>query len=221
LFSSLVYRHLQVRNMRFEIDLVALRTVLDSLQPVPARSLAAVTPPDVAVVLSESFIDPRILNGMSAVPDLIPSMRALLDGGHGGSMQVPAYGGGTVRTEFEVLTGMPADAFPAAVFPYVDIERAVFPSVPRLLKRKGYATVAVHGNSGAFWNRIETYASMGFDRFLTSRDFARRGVRREGMWYSDSGMTDIVLEELDASQGPTFVLAVSMQNHGPYTTAPE
>ncbi|WP_374013083.1 sulfatase-like hydrolase/transferase [Pseudoxanthomonas koreensis] len=222
LFSSLAYRHLQVRNMRFEVNAAALQRTLDHLGPPPAgRPLAAGDLPDVVVVLSESFIDPRILAGMPATPDLVPAARALLEAGHGGTMAVPAYGGGTVRTEFEILTGMPADAFPSAVFPYVDIERAVFPSVPRLLKRKGYATVAVHGNSGAFWNRNETYASMGFDRFLTSRDFARRGVRREGMWYSDSGMTDIVLEELDASQGPTFVLAVSMQNHGPYTTAPE
>lgn len=222
LFSSLVYRHLQVRNMRFEVNAAALRRTLDHLGPPPAgRPLAAADPPDVVVVLSESFIDPRIVAGMAGTADVIPAMRALLEAGHGGTMSVPAYGGGTVRTEFEILTGMPADAFPGAVFPYVDIERAVFPSVPRLLKRKGYATVAIHGNSGAFWNRNETYASMGFDRFVTGRDFARRGVRREGAWYSDSGMTDIVLEELDARDGPTFVLAVSIQNHGPYHGPPQ
>ncbi len=221
LFSSLVYRHLQVRNMRFEVNAAALHRVLEQVDPPPGRPLAAGTPPDVVVVLSESFIDPRILVGMTGTAEVIPAMRALLEAGHGGTMSVPAYGGGTVRTEFEILTGMPADAFPAAVFPYVDIERAVFPSVPRLLKRKGYSAVAIHGNSGAFWNRNETYASMGFDRFVTGRDFARRGVRREGAWYSDSGMTDIVLEELAARETPSFVMAVSIQNHGPYHTPPE
>ncbi|MBB6063638.1 sulfatase-like hydrolase/transferase [Pseudoxanthomonas broegbernensis] len=221
LFSSLVYKHLQARNMRFEIDGDALRDVLAGLEPAPARPLAASAPPDVVIVLSESFMDPRILNGLSATQDTIPATRALIGAGHGGTMTVPTYGGGTVRTEFEVLTGMPAEAFPDAFYPYVDLDRTVLPSLPGLLRRQGYATVAVHGNSGAFWNRSDTYASMGFDRFVTGREFARRGMKREGTWYSDSAMTDIVLQELAEHGGPTFVMAVSIQNHGPYTTLPK
>lgn len=215
--SSMVYRHLRTSNMQFEVDRKALRTALDLL-PAGAAAAPAVdgTMPDIVVVLSESFIDPQILQGMASVDDAIPRVRERIDAGKGGMMEVPTYGGGTVRTEFETLTGMPADAFPEAYFPYVDLVRRALPGLPLWLRGQGYETIAIHGNAGSFWNRTNTYLSMGIDRFLTSRVFRERGLPRDGMWYADSGMTDLILEQLDAADKPVFVMAVSMENHGPY-----
>lgn len=214
--ANMVYVHGVQRHQRFEVDANALRTTLRKLGTAPPPATAEETPPDVVLVLSESFMDPRIMKGMDEVPDLIPSVRAQLDGGNGGELQVPTFGGGTVRTEFEVLTGMPVDAFPTAYYPYVDLNPSTLPGLASVLKRDGYATVAIHGNSGAFWNRTNTYEAMGIDRFITQRDFVRMGARQDGNWWQDSAMTDIVLGELGRASSPTLIVAISIENHGPY-----
>ena len=44
-------------------------------------------------------------------------------------------------------------------------------SLPSYLKSLGYRCDAVHPSSGNNWNRIATYQSMKFDRFITIEDF--------------------------------------------------
>lgn len=236
LMSSLVYKHLETSNTVFTVDEEALRKALAATSAVPAAdaapgvggwdgtaagpasaaaTAAATGDPDIVVILSESFMDPRVLNDMGAVADVIPGVRSQLERGRGGMMTVPTYGGGTVRTEFEVLTGMPVQAFPSVMYPYVDLTRKHFPGLASVLRERGYSTAAVHGNSGAFWNRTNTYATMGIDRFVTSSDF-RGKAAIDGGWYSDRSMTDFIFQELDRGQAPAFVFAVSIENHGPY-----
>ena len=171
--------------------------------------------PEAYVPRSDTYIEKE-----SQINEAIDRMRhsatrALLERGAGGPMRVPTYGGGTVRTEFEVLTGMPVSAFPSVMYPYVDMARPRMPGLPALLRDLGYATVAVHGNSGAFWNRTDTFRAMGIQRFLTEKAFRGQGVR-DGVWYSDASMTDLVLQELEAADAPLFVAAISIENHGPY-----
>lgn len=222
LMSSLLYKHLERTNAKHELDEDALRAVLEATSDergaVKAVCEDGGAQPDIVMILSESFMDPRVLAGMDEVQEVIPTARALLQRGSGGAMHAPAYGGGTVRTEFEALTGMPIGAFPLAPIPYVDITTRTMPGLPRVLRDRGYTTVALHGNSGAFWNRTDTYRAMGFDRFLTGHQFREAGGIRDGVWYSDASMTDLILRELEQAEQPVFIMAVSIENHGPYTT---
>lgn len=226
LVGSLAYSRLQAADMTFDVDTDAIKR---SIALLPRRPHGDPDPPAVAdpdmrphvvVVLSESFMDPRVLSGMGELTDVIPETRRLIDAGAGGEMRVPTYGGGTVRTEFEVLTGMPVSAFPAAYYPYVNLSRKSIPGLASVLAGLGYRSVAIHGNSGTFWNRTNTYKAMGIEKFITSREFRERG-KRDGSWYSDSSMTNFILEEIEASRSPVFVAAISIENHGPYNTAPE
>jgi phosphoglycerol transferase MdoB-like AlkP superfamily enzyme len=217
LFSTLVFKYLQKSNMHFTVDAVALNEAVALLpSKLEPQAPAAGQRPDVIVILSESFMDPRIIAEMGSVRDPIPATRRYLESGQGGALRVPTYGGGTVRTEFEVLTGMPVAAFPEVSFPYVDLDVKPLPSLPGYLKGLGYDTLAIHGNSGSFWERTKTYAAMGINRFLDSRDFREKHRPKDGMWFSDQGMTDSIIEELEDATVPTFVMAVSMENHGPY-----
>jgi len=220
LTTSLVYYHNQQRHLAFTVDAAALHKAMALLPPqgpaMPATQGVAGERPDIVIVLSESFMDPRVVRGMDGVPDLIPEVRSQLAAGDGGRMRVPAFGGGTVRTEFEVLTGMPVHAFPEVRYPYVEMRLDHIPGIVDVLEKAGYASVAVHGNSGGVWNRLGTYKAMGMDRFITKQEFLQRGAIADGKWLSDRSMTDIVLQELDRAGKPTFALAISMENHGPY-----
>ncbi len=226
LVSSLVYYNGQQRHRRLEVDDAALRGVLARLQENEATrasvdARAAAVQPDVVIVLSESFMDPRVLKGMQALPDVIPNMRAALQARHGGMMQAPTFGGGTVRTEFEVLTGMPVEAFQDVHYPYVDLNVSSMPGVVGDLKKRGYASFALHGNAGSFWNRTSTYKAMGIDRFITQRDMMKAGAVRDGGWVADRSMTDILLAELGRATQPTVAVAISIEAHGPYDSQPE
>lgn len=214
--SDLVYEHVRGAKVVHTIDQQALGWLLDHA---PAQAPFPALPPgkpDVVIVLSESFFDPRVLKGMQAVPDTIPNVRAAIGEGHGGYMRVPTFGGGTIRTEFEILTGMPMRAFPDAQFPYTSLVRDRIPGIVRLLKSDGYRAIAVHGNAGSFWNRNNAFKAIGFDRFITEREFPKH-AERNGKWISDKTMTDVVTGELERASGPTLVFAISMETHGPYT----
>ena len=215
LMSNLVYTH--NKNMRTfdEVDAAEVRKLLTTVPVQTEEKSADAIKPDVVVVLSESLFDPKIMKGMGPLPETIPNVRTAIAEGHGGNMKVPTFGGGTIRTEFEVLTGMPMDAFPNAEFPYVTLVRDRIPGLVSELKKHGYRAVAVHGNSGSFWNRQNAYKAIGFDRFITEREFPRDAARN-GRWISDAVMTDLVLDQLKRESDPTLVVALSIETHGPY-----
>jgi len=218
LMSNLVYTHNKDMQATQIVDVAAVRQLMHAVPVRTQPADAGATRPDVVVVLSESLFDPRIMKGTDGLPDTLPNVRAAIASGHGGEMKVPTFGGGTIRTEFEVLTGMPMQAFPNAEFPYVTLVRDHIPGLVSELKQHGYRAVAVHGNAGTFWNRQNAYKAIGFDRFITEREFPRNAARN-GRWISDAVMTDLVLDELHRARQPTLVLALSMENHGPYTDA--
>jgi phosphoglycerol transferase MdoB-like AlkP superfamily enzyme len=215
LMSYLVYTH--NKNMRtFQtVDAAAVRSLLAKVPVTTTPVDPGAVHPDVVVILSESLFDPTIMKGMADLPVTIPNVRASIAGGHGGYMKVPTFGGGTIRTEFEVLTGMPMEAFPNAQFPYVTLVRNRIPGMVGQLRKHGYRTIAVHGNDGSFWNRTNAYKSIGFDRFITKREFPKNAPRN-GRWISDAAMTDVILDQLERATGPTFVLGLSIESHGPY-----
>jgi phosphoglycerol transferase MdoB-like AlkP superfamily enzyme len=216
LMSYLVYTH--NKNMRtFQtVDAAAVRSLLAKVPVATKPAAPDAARPDVVVILSESLFDSTIMKGMAGLPETIPNVRASIAQGHGGYMKVPTFGGGTIRTEFEVMTGMPMDAFPNAPFPYVTLVRNHIPGLVSELKKHGYRAIAVHGNDGSFWNRQNAYKAIGFDRFITKREFPRDAAHN-GRWISDAVMTDIIIDQLGRATGPTFVLGLSMESHGPYT----
>jgi phosphoglycerol transferase MdoB-like AlkP superfamily enzyme len=216
LMSSLVYSHIQNKRTLDTLNEVALERLLSTVPPQPAPADTG-PKPDIVVILSESLFDPRRMQGMAELPDTVPNVRAAIASGYGGAMKVPAYGGGTVRTEFEVLTGMPMEAFPEAQFPYVTLVRERIPSLVSQVEKSGYTTLAIHGNAGSFWNRRNAYHAMGVDRFITKDEFPA-GARHDGLWISDAVMTDLILDALGHRDGPApkFVIALSIEAHGPY-----
>lgn len=177
-------------------------------RPLPAEL------PDIVIVQSEAFFDPGLVNGLDA-DAYMPNFKALAATGIAGRMGVRAYGGGTIRTEFEVLTGYPMSAFPAVAYPYYGLAAEWMPSVPRRLAAWGYTTAFLHPFRADFWNRKQVIPQLGFDEIQYEDAFAT--ARRAGRFVSDQALFDHVLAYLDENQDtPQFVMAITMQNHGPW-----
>jgi phosphoglycerol transferase MdoB-like AlkP superfamily enzyme len=227
LLTSIEYSNLDYGSaLDVPIDQDAIKAFLD--MPLSNAGAAGVDSPgaaagdqkpDIVIIQSESFFDPAILKDIDNTEALLPNLHRALRQAVGGTMKVPTFGGGTLRTEFEVLTGIPMDAYPKIDFPYLQISTKSIPSLVGVLHADGYKAYAVHGNSGSFWNRGKAFKEMGFDRFLTKSDFPAN-AKQDGWFLSDQAMTDQIIGLVEKATSPTMIFAVSIEGHGPYENVP-
>ena len=173
--------------------------------------------PDIVVLQSESFFDAARLRGLEPA-QVLPQFRRLAARSRHGDLWVPTFGGGTIRTEFEVLTGLAMRYFPDVQYPYFRLTTRSLESLASVLGARGYRTIAVHPNVRAFWNRASALASMGFDAFQDVASFP--DAARVGYYTSDDALVEHLLRELDRAEQPLFLFAISMENHGPYVGYP-
>ena len=222
LVSSLMMFHLHQGHARKKPDTAAAQQLIqrsdvalrERLQG-PARTGEE---PDIVVIQSESFFDPSIMKGYEQV-DLTPNLHRLAAQGESGSLHVPTYGGGTIRTEFEVLTGLSLRYFDDLQFPYLQMNHKVVPSMVRVLRSHGYETIALHGNDPGFWNRNTAFRAIGFDRFVSRASFPAKAAM-DGQYMADSAMTDEIMAQLKNAGPPQFLFAISIEAHGPYDVPP-
>ncbi|MGA8277900.1 MAG: LTA synthase family protein [Rhodanobacteraceae bacterium] len=178
--------------------------------------------PDIIVLQSESLFDPARLRD---VPEgrWLRNFHQLANSATSGNMHVPTFGGGTIRTEFEVLTGAPLASLGGIQYPWLELNRNRLPGLVQVLDAHGYHSIAIHPNSAAFWNRARAFPALGFDRFIDNSTFSPDSV--VGLFIGDAALTDRVLAELDgdganSSAAPKFLFAISMENHGPFDWRP-
>ena len=182
-----------------------------------AEQQFAQTKPTVIAVMNETFSDMSVFEDIKAAGYDGPQYLkyGLADSLQQGALDVSVRGGGTCNSEFEFLTGISMGFVPANVFPYQTYSLGRVDSLARQFKGLGYHTVALHPNLGTNWNRNMAYRELGFDRFLDIDSFPKdapalhAGVR-------DSVTYDKVIDLVEKSDGPQFILDVTMQNHGGY-----
>ncbi|MDR3121967.1 MAG: LTA synthase family protein [Clostridiales bacterium] len=183
--------------------------------------------PDVIFWMSEAFWDVTQIPSLSFPEDTDPvaNFHRLERESLSGDFYPSVYGGGTDMTEFNVLTGHAAANFNTDVSSaYKFLIRRDTDSIVRSFARAGYSTLALHPGYAWFYNRVNVYPWLGFERFISIDDFdAARDV--SGNYVSDQATTDKLLaayeEYTRADTGvdvgkPFFNYTVSIQNHGPY-----
>lgn len=208
------------RDLKFDLpepDPVQARALVDRYPPAATAATSTGESPDIIVVQSESFFDAARLRGLEPA-QVLPEFRRLAAMSRHGDLWVPTYGGGTIRTEFEVLTGLAMRYFPGVQYPYFRLTARPMESLARVLGARGYDAIAVHPHLRDFWNRASALANLGFDAFLGIEDFD--GAPRVGYYVADDALIDHLLAQLDRARQPLFLFAISMENHGPYDAYP-
>ncbi|WP_426350176.1 LTA synthase family protein [Alloiococcus sp. CFN-8] len=166
--------------------------------------------PNVVVIMSETFWDPGVLQGVEYSEDLTENFRKNI----AGEIIVPVFGGGTANSEFEALTGLSTYDMAEGIIAYnIYVNRATH-SIAEIFKENGYKTTAIHPNTEDFYNRDNAYLYMGFDEFIDIKGF--KDAERKGNQVSDNALTDKILSELKSSEEPQFIFAVTIQNHDSY-----
>lgn len=171
---------------------------------------------DVIMIQLESFFDPLLLEGISYNIDPISTFREMSDKYTSGISKVPTFGGGTVKSEFEFLTGMSIDCFSPGEIPYNTILRKqAVESMPSILKKYGLKAHALHNFEGTFYGRDEVYKNLGFDTF-TPIEYMSGFAGTPLGWPKDEGLLDYIDAALNSTTENDFIYVVTAQGHGGY-----
>jgi hypothetical protein len=192
------------------VPVAPVRTWLDGAVAAPANGHC----PDLVMVQSESFFDVRRLYA-GVRPELLRHFDALRNQSlvHG-LLSVPAWGANTMRTEFAVLSGIGEDVLGVHRFnPYRRYARSGIRALPHRLRALGYRTVCIHPHPAGFFERDRVFPGLGFDQFIDIDDFPDQA--HAGPYVADSAVTRKIAALLDGAERPTFVFAITMENHGP------
>ncbi|KWX75180.1 sulfatase [Paenibacillus riograndensis] len=93
----------------------------------------------------------------------------------------------------------------------------VLPSLPRLLRDKGYEAYTFHVNKVGFWNRNELYPALGFNGYYEKGDFKNDHFNAFGA--SDEQLYITAVEKLAALQSkgtPFYAQLVTASSHHPF-----
>lgn len=102
------------------------------------------------------FFDPYKLKNITFNKDPMPNIKRLIKQNSSGSLKVPTYGGGTIKTEFEVITGMPISNLKAGTLPNNDIlKKQPIESIAYVLDDKNYNTSVVHNFFESFYTDMK------------------------------------------------------------------
>ncbi|HDX9613202.1 TPA: LTA synthase family protein [Bacillus toyonensis] len=172
--------------------------------------------PNIIFFMSEAFWDPTKLVNLSFSEDPLANLHHYIENFPGGQTIAPVFGGSTANTEFEALTSYSMSFLKPGSVPY---QQAVagqkeIPSIASELKNHGYYTNAIHAYGRSFYKRDDVYNVFGFDNF--NAEDTMKNVEVDGDYISDISISKEIIEELNKRKQPTFIHAVTMQNHFPF-----
>ncbi len=175
--------------------------------------------PNLIVVMNESLADLSVLGELETDEEYLPYLQSLTEDTIYGNLYVSAYGGNTVFSEFEFLTGNSMAFLPGGTIPYIQyIDQEQTPSLAWTLKQQEvpYEAIAIHPFGKAGYNRSVVYKSFGFDDFITEEDFEDCTIYRKYITDEDDYKKVFEIFEAKEEGQPLFVFNITMQNHGGY-----
>jgi phosphoglycerol transferase MdoB-like AlkP superfamily enzyme len=177
------------------------------------RPSTANSPGIVVAIQCESFVD---LPARGVVAPPLPAWEALKrEAVSWGRCGVPAEGAYTMRSEFGFLTGLPSATLGLDAFdPFLTARAYAADALPRRFAEAGWRTIFMHPYDRRFFDRHEIMPALGFERFVDGDDFS--AAERFGPYVSDMAVADAIIAEIEAATEPTFLFAVTIENHGPW-----
>ncbi|MEY8385733.1 LTA synthase family protein [Oscillospiraceae bacterium 38-13] len=173
----------------------------------------------VIMVMNEAFSDITDAPAFAYTEenDPLPNLHALREDPHAlsGRVVVPGFAGGTANTEFDVLTGMQANALSASTTSAMRVVNRNLDSLFRVFGNDGYATSFFHPGDNWFYNRENVYRWLGAEeaRFIGTME----NPEYKGRWVTDDYAAALIEEAFAAAEAPVFHFTTTIQNHMSYT----
>ena len=178
--------------------------------------------PNIVEIMSESFADFRAFSdklselGYTNLDPYYAGLDKAASMGTEGTLIVPTYASYTVRTEFELLFGLPVKSLNDPNMPQRMMLERQQPTVPAYYKSWGYSTAYVHPFQSSFYSRKRIYGQFNFDQMIFEDDFTVP-VTTYGEYIDDNVVYNQIESLIASTDEPLYVHATTMQNHQPYS----
>lgn len=167
--------------------------------------------PDIILILNETFYDMRDLIDIKTDVPVMPFIDGLKNTGR---VVVAGTGGGTNKSEYELLTSNSLQLMPAITpFNYLNFDNAN--SIVNYAKKMGYATWGAHCAEALNYERGIVYPKLGFDSVLFREEFGEIEKYGERPYATDEFCYKKMLEDYEnMGDGPRLQYLLTIQNHG-------
>jgi len=192
---------------------------------------AANTRRNVHLIVLESFLDPRLFQGLAFDRSPVHPDFEKLFGKQLGLSRSPVFGGATAQAEFEVLCGVPAFEKVSSV-EFNAFNGAAAHCLPDWLQQMGYRSVASNAYKPNFFNAQPGYQGSGFGEVYFPREYS--GSQTTYLSVAAAGSEDylfdgdlflqnlgMVREHLQKKQDtPLFNYMMTIYGHTPHLLDP-
>lgn len=176
---------------------------------------------NVVVLLSETFSDPQRLNGVEYDKELMPNIKSYEkdDDKIVTDLLVNPYGGTSVNSEFEVLTGASLSFLNVGYIGYTqyynDNLKGKNQSLINEFNNNGYETMYLTPWGETSYRSKYVYSILGADKTIYGKDLKGK---IKGTYYSDESLMNDIYDQLKTTSKDNykFIMAASGQNHFPY-----
>ena len=193
------------------------KKLLDAPETVIPHRSPRQLPKKIVLYFLESFLD------LSATPiHWKKSPFSALERDSGGHLKKgraysAVYGGQSLHSHFEALTGISMALLPLGTVPSFDLAGLEIPSVAWDLGSRGYRTTFLAASDPYLWNAEESYRNLGFQNRVFRADYS--SPQFFGRWLSDSTVVDEAIKRLaqtEVKDQPQFIAIAAEGSHGPW-----
>lgn len=171
--------------------------------------------PNIIILMNESWWDtdkiPSEQISFSSDPMLPYKSLANREGVSLGYVSSNVYGGGSVSSEAEFLTGLNTKYFTTSSGIYNTISDKSIPTIVDYFNALDYQTVGIHPYYYEFYNRNKVYPRLNFDKTIFHNEMMFHDIYTK--YISDDSLVSQIIYEYESTEKPIFVWASSLGNH--------
>lgn len=173
--------------------------------------------PNIIFLQLEAVMDLSNMENLGLTGDPLANFNKLSEEYTSGVLNVPTFGGGTVRTEFEVLTGYSNDYLSPGEIAYTTIlKQKEVDSIASYLNNYGYEGTMIHNYRGNFYDRDTVAKNLGFKRFIPLEYMYN--TEDHPNYPKDFLLLANIRKVLAENNNPKFIYGIGVQTHSPYNS---
>lgn len=196
----------------------AVQQAYDDILAAQTDRPAATEYPDIVLILNECFYDLEQVVDLDTNVDPLSRFYAL-ENTIQGYVVASGEGGGTNRSEYELLTSVPTSLMPNQT-PFLSLNLDNHASIATFLENYGYETYAAHCAKSANYNRQYGYPALGFDHAYFEQDFEYLESYGNRANTDESTYQSLIQWYEEPSDNPKLMYLLTYQNHGGWEQNP-
>ncbi len=176
------------------------------------------TDPTIIVIMNESFADLSVIGDLQTNLPVTPFYDSLTENTTKGYALSSVFGAKTPNSEWEFQTGNTMAFLPSGSVVYQQYINQEPTSIVSTLSNLGYTCVAMHPYYASGWSRNTVYQKLGYDEMYFIDYFDQTQLIRK--YISDQELYEKIIARYEsrAEGEKLYLMGVTMQNHGGYTT---